>query len=302
MTVVVTGSAGFLGRAVVARLVALGRPVLGLDRVPAPIQGPGHRELCVDLLAGDGRTAAALRGARGVLHLAGCPGVRDGRADIAWLRHRDNVLASAAVLAAAGLEVPIVVATSSSVYGGTVDGRACREDDPLRPRGGYALSKAAVEELCAAHNAAGGTVVLARPFTVAGEGQRPDMALALWIEAARAGRPLRVLGSPDRTRDITDVHEVAKALVDLLDLGVPGPVNVGTGVGHTLAAMIAAVSAELGRAGSVEIEPAGHDEVRDTLADTTRLRELIGWAPSTDLRELVARQIAAASRRQYAIA
>lgn len=302
MTVAVTGTAGFLGRAVVARLVALGRPVLGVDRLPTPVQGPGHRQLCLDLLDGDGRAAAALRSARGVIHLAGCPGVRDRRPDIAWLRHRDNVLASAAVLAAAGLEVPTVVATSSSVYGGTAEGRACREDDPLRPRGGYARSKAAVEALCEAHNAAGGTVVLARPFTVAGEGQRPDMALALWIEAARGGRPLRVLGSPDRTRDITDVHQVARALVDLLDAGVPGPVNVGTGVGHTLASMIAAVSAELGRAVSIEIEPASHDEVRDTLADTTRLRELIGWAPSTDLRALVGRQIAAASTRQYAIA
>ncbi|MGQ0844657.1 MAG: NAD-dependent epimerase/dehydratase family protein [Sporichthyaceae bacterium] len=299
MTVVVTGSAGFLGRAVVARLLAAGRPVLGIDRLPAPVQGPGHRELCVDLLDADPRTAAALRTAGGVVHLAGCPGVRDRRPDVAWHRHRDNVLATAVVLAATDRDTPVVVSTSSSIYGGSSDGRPCREDDALRPRGGYARSKAEVEALCQAHNCAGGRVVLARPFTVAGEGQRPDMALALWIEAALAGRPLRILGSPDRTRDLTDVRQVARALVDLLNAGIPGPVNVGTGVGHSLAQMVAAVGAGLGLPVSIEVEPAAHDEVRDTLADTTRLRELIGWAPSTDLADLVARQIASAdaSRR-----
>lgn len=293
MTVVVTGSAGFLGRAVVERLLAAGRPVLGIDRTPAPVQGLGHRELTVDLLDPDGRSGNALRAASGVIHLAGCPGVRDPRPDIAWHRHRDNVLATAAVLAGAGPDVPVLVATSSSVYGGTAEARRCREDDKLRPRGGYARSKADVEVLCRAHDAAGGRVVVARPFTVAGEGQRPDMALAIWIAAARAGRPLRVLGSLDRTRDITDVREVARAMVDLLDLGEPGPVNIGTGIGHRLGDLVAAVGDGLGVEIRIEVEPATRDEVRDTLADTTRLRELIGFVPSTDLRALVARQIAA---------
>lgn len=293
MTVVVTGSAGFLGRAVVAHLLAHGRSVLGVDRRPAPAQGPGHQELRVDLLDPDGGSAQALRDAEAVIHLAGCPGVRDPRPDIAWHRHRDNVLATASVLAAVDSDVPVLVATSSSVYGGATDGRPCREDDALRPRGGYARSKAEVEDMCAAHNAAGGRVIIARPFTVAGEGQRADMALAIWIAAAREGRPLRVLGSPERTRDLTDVRQVARAFVDLLGTGVPGPVNVGTGVGHTLADMAAAVGAALRATVRLEVEPAHHDEVRDTLADTTRLRELIGWAPRTDLADVVARQIAA---------
>ncbi len=293
MTVVVTGSAGFLGRAVVARLLTEGHQVLGIDRRPAPVQGPGHRELCADLLEADDRVTTALRGAEGVLHLAGCPGVRDNRPDIAWHRHRDNVLATAAVLAGVGRDVPLLVATSSSVYGGANEGRPCHEGDPLRPRGGYARSKALVEAMCQAHNTAGGCVVLARPFTVAGEGQRADMALAIWIDAARKGRPLRVLGSPDRTRDITDVRDAARAFVDLLEVGVPGVVNVGTGLGHSLAEMIAAVGTGLGVEVRIEIEPADHIEVRDTLADTTRLRDLIGWVPSTDLTEVITRQIAA---------
>ncbi|HUR75126.1 MAG TPA: NAD(P)-dependent oxidoreductase [Sporichthya sp.] len=293
----VTGSAGFLGRAVVARLMATGRDVVGIDRrgaVPTSSPtGPKHTELHADLNGSDPRAAAAIREATGVIHLAGCPGVRDARSDIAWYRHRDNVLATAAVLAAAGRRVPVVAATSSSIYGGSFSGRACLETDELRPRGGYAASKAVTEALCREHNLAGGRVVIARPFTVAGEGQRPDMALASWIDAARAGRPLRILGGPDRTRDLTDVRDAARALIGLLDAGEPGAVNVGTGVPIRLGEMVEAIAAGLDVEVRTRIEPAGPEEVGETRADTRRLAALVGFVPVTDLADVVARQIAA---------
>ncbi len=294
MAVVVTGSAGFLGQAVVARLLAAGREVVGVDRRGAVPTAAGHSELHADLLGHDGIAAEAIRQASGVIHLAGCPGVRDLRADVAWYRHRDNVLAAAAVLGAAGRRTPVVVATSSSIYGGSVGGRACTEDDPLNPRGGYAASKALAESLCRDHNSAGGRVVIARPFTVAGEGQRSDMALAMWIEAAQAGRPLRILGGPERTRDVTDVRDAARALVALLDADEPGPVNIGTGTPIRLDAMVEAIATSLDVEVRTRVEPAGPEEVSDTRADTRRLASLVGFVPETDLADVVARQIAAA--------
>lgn len=299
MAVVVTGSAGFVGRAVVAHLLAAGREVVGIDRRGATPMGhgpsglPGHSELHADLLGPDGVAAAAIREAAGVIHLAGCPGVRDARADVAWYRHRDNVLATAAVLGSAGRRTTVVVATSSSIYGGSVNGRACAETDLLNPRGGYAASKALAEALCRDHNEAGGRVVIARPFTVAGEGQRSDMALASWIEAAQAGRPLRILGGPGRTRDITDVRDAARALVALLDADEPGAVNVGTGVPVRLDAMVEAIAAGLDVEVRTRVEPAGPEEVANTRADTRRLASLVGFVPVTDLADVVARQIAA---------
>lgn len=298
MAVVVTGSAGFLGRAVVARLLAAGREVVGVDRRGAvPMHtgpaAPRHTELHADLLGYDGIAAAAIRDASGVIHLAGCPGVRDARSDVAWYRHRDNVLATAAALGAAGRRTTVVVATSSSIYGGSVGGRACVETDPLNPRGGYAASKALAEQLCRDHNEAGGRVVIARPFTVAGEGQRSDMALATWIEAARAGQPLRILGGPERTRDVTDVRDAARALVALLDADEPGAVNVGTGSPIRLGTMVETIAATLDVEVRTRVEPAGPDEVSDTRADTRRLADLVGFVPVTDLAAVVTRQIEA---------
>lgn len=293
---VVTGASGFIGRVLVRTLLDAGRPVVAVDRRPYPAV-EGVTVLAADLLDGDPAVRAALRSASAVFHLAGCPGVRDGGADVAYRRRRDNPLAAAAVLDAVPRRTPVIVTSSSSVYGGTLGRgglpRPSVETDPPRPRGGYAHSKVAVEAICAARLRDGGTVAVARPFTAAGEGQRPDMALARWIDAARRGRPLSVLGSPNRTRDVTDVRDVARALIALADERFRGPVNVGTGVGHTLRAMIDAVADVLGVPVTTFVTPAARKEVPATLADTTRLRRLTGVVAATDLRDVVRRQVAA---------
>lgn len=289
MPVVVTGAAGFIGAAVVRRLVGLGEHVVAVDRRPGS-RRPGVRTLTADLLDADDAVSAALRSADAVVHLAGCPGVRDNRPDVAHHRRRDNLDAATRVLDAVPRGVPVVVASSSSVYGGTRGGRPSAETDPLAPIGGYALSKAAVEALCADHAAAGARVTVTRPFTVAGEGQRPDMALSRWITAVRLGLPVQVYGSTDRRRDVTDVRAVAAALVGLAALGEPGPVNVGTGTGHSLAELVAEVESAVGAPADVHLLPAAPDEVPETLADTRRLGELLGWVPRTELRHVVRRQ------------
>lgn len=297
MYVVVTGAAGFIGRHVVARLRAGGVEVVGIDRLPW-LPADGETPLLADLAEPDPRVCEALAGAAGVIHLAARPGVRDPAADIERRRHRDNVVAGARVLDGTPRDTPVVVASSSSVYGGAgapERPRPCREDAPLRPRGGYARSKAALEGHCRARARRGGRVGVARPFTVAGEGQRPDMALARWIAALRDGRPAQVLGDVGRRRDVTDVRDVAEGLVRLLEVTGTPVVNLGTGVTHRLDTLVAAVADALGVPPRLRLVPAGPQEVPSTLADTQRCRDLLGLRLRTDLTDLVRRQVAAAT-------
>jgi len=290
VTVVVTGSSGFIGSHLCASARALGKPTVELDRVPST----HGATIQTDLADPSDEAHDALRTADAVWHLAARPGIRDRRPDIARLRHRDNVVAASNVLAAVPPDTPLVVTSSSSVYGSSRHGRIdrpCRESDPLRPTGGYARSKVTMERLCALR-AANGRVAVARPFTVAGEGQRSDMAIATWIESVRAGRAVTILGSPERTRDVTDVRDVVRALIVVAERNISGAVNLGSGRANTLADIVCAVSQALALPALIDVVPANTEEVSATRADTTRA-ELLGIAFVTDLRALVKRQVAA---------
>ena len=289
MTVVVTGAAGFIGRHLVAALHQRGETVVGIDRRDAI--GPQAALAVVADLSddSDGIVSDVLAGADAVFHLAAFPGVRAAGAHAEQRRRSDNIEATRRVLDAVPLSTPLVVTSSSSVYGGST-GVASAETDRLLPRGAYAESKVEVERLCARRVSRGGLVAVARPFTVAGEGQRPDMAIAGWLAAARRGAPLRVLGAATRRRDVTDVRDVVKGLLAMADRGVRSTINLGTGQAHTLAAMCAAVAAALDTEVQMSRAPAGAQEPPATLADTTRCARLLGFVPSTDLPALVRRQ------------
>lgn len=293
--VVVTGSAGFIGAQLVRALAGEGARITGIDRRAPALDLPG-RHLQLDLTAP--HTAPLLRdvvgGADIVFHLAARPGVRGGGADIERARKVDNVDAGRRILELTPLAVPVVVTSSSSVYGGArIEGsgvRASCERDPLAPLGGYARSKAALEELCARRVAGGGIVAVARPFTVAGEGQRPDMALSRWLAAAAAGRPIEILGGLARSRDVTDVRDVVRGLVALGARGESTTVNLGTGCTRTLGELVDAVATVVGRPVTVEIRPAGAEEPPATRAHTARCRAVCGFVPQTDLLAVVRRQ------------
>ena len=109
--------------------------------------------------------------------------------------------------------------------------------------GGYGRSKAAVEELCRSRLARGGRTWIARPFTIVGEGQRADMAVARWTAALLAGKPLQLFAPLDASRDVTDVRDMCSVLTRLAELpGKGGVVNVGTGVSRTLGEIIATLA------------------------------------------------------------
>lgn len=300
MGIVVTGASGFLGNTLVPTLTSLGHDVVAIDRAAPSFFGPAVTHVQCELSTPTAEAVTALREADAIIHLAGCPGVRDSAPMVARRRHRDNVLATEAVLAATPAHTPAIVLSSSSVYGGArsvsttraTTVRASHEDDTLYARGGYAASKIAAEQVCRARAQAGGHVLVVRPFTVLGEGQRADMAVARWAREARTTGAVTVLGDPQRTRDFTDVRDVARVLAALARLAPAGTVNLGTGRGHNLAALAAAVSTAVGITPQLHVVPAGEAEVAHTRAHTAALQRLVGFVPHTDLPDVVARSVA----------
>ena len=283
--VVITGGAGFIGRRLARELLECGRRVRVIDRKPAATDGCEHVQ--ADLVCDD--IADALT-ATVVFHLAGRPGVRGDDPETERQRVRDNVFATERVVSQTPMDVPVVFASSSSVYGGAHGGPCCEDDLPA-PLGGYAWSKIAAEQLCRARAGAGGLVHIARLFTVVGEGQRPDMALAMWVAAVAAGRPVLVFGDLHRSRDFTDVADAVDSLIRLAALPSPSIVNIGTGVGQTVGALLDAIGLHLGRRPDVRLVESPRQDPQATLADTTRLQRITGRKLQTDLVDVVGRYL-----------
>ena len=311
MSIVVTGACGFIGSTLVPMLAAHSN-VVAIDRRPAhrdPCDMPGVCAIQGELTQPGDEILDALHEAEAVIHLAGCPGVRDAAPDVEFRRYRDNVAATRMVLDSTHVRTPVLVASSSSVYGGarallgpaqqaggSIPLRASRESDPVLPLGGYAASKVRAETVCRERARAGRSVLIVRPFTVLGEGQRPDMAMTRWALQARRTGAVTVLGSPQRTRDFTDIAVVAQTLITLIFAGVDGTVNLGTGRAQSLAELARAAGAAVGVPDpDLHVVRADRAEVSYTLADTERLTSLVGPVPATDLYDVARRAIASLS-------
>jgi len=308
--VVVTGGAGFVGSHLVERLMRRGCRVRVLDdlstgslRNLAGAEGNPDLEVIVGSAADPEVAARACRGAGSVFHLAGVVGVQ--RLAVEPLHVMQGNLRCTEVMleVAARDRLPILIASSSEVYGqGPVP---FREDDPVRPgstsglRGGYACAKAMGEWLALAHaHERGLPVVVARLFNVVGPRQNGayGMVLPRFLQQAREGRPLTVFGDGSQTRCFGAVREVAEALADLLATdGARGQcVNVGSDREIAVLRLAELVRAAVGSASPIECVP--HDRVfpkgfldpARRLPSLERLRALIGWAPEQPVESIVA--------------
>jgi nucleoside-diphosphate-sugar epimerase len=308
MRVVVTGAAGFIGSHVCERLLDRGDRVLGVDALTASYDPALKRRNGAGLLALDGfdllhrdvnesGLSEVLAGADVVCHLAGAPGVRSTDR---WMLENGNVGATRAVMtAAAQAAVPrVVLASSSSVYAPTRS--LVGEGAPLAPISPYGRSKLEAERLALAVADRGDTeLVVLRFFTVYGPRQRPDMAFARFIAAARAGggQSMPLYGDGRQRRDFTYVGDAAEAVLLAIERGRPGGVyNVSGGRSVTLAHAFELLAASLGAAPPLAHAPTDRREHRCTAADLTLAARDLGYAPRVPLEQGVEEQVAAEQR------
>lgn len=89
----------------------------------------------------------------------------------------------------------------------------------------------------------------------------------------------------NQIRDFLHVEDVAGAFVALLESGVTGPVNIGSGLPVTLKEVIYKIADKLGRGGLLQFGaiPASTDEAPVLFADTRRLSQEVGWTPKFNL-------------------
>ena len=291
-TCVVTGAAGFIGSQVAHRLLDRGCRVVGIDaytdsyavgekraRTAALTARPGYSHVEGDLV--DLPLAQVLDGASAAFHLAGRPGVRPSFEieDRYW---HDNVEATRRLLDGAAATPSmrrLVYASSSSVYG---DARLpFRESGTPAPISPYGRTKLEAERLCLEANGPRLETVALRYFTVYGPGQRPDLGLRRFAEAALEGRPIGLLGDGTQSRDFTYIDDVVDATIRAAEApGAPGlAINVGGGTRISLLEVFDLLQGLVDIPLQIARQPFARGDVRHTSADGARARTVLGWAP-----------------------
>jgi nucleoside-diphosphate-sugar epimerase len=299
MRYVVTGAAGFIGSHLAERLLADGHDVAGLDAFtdyydPA-LKEENARNLDVRRvdLADDPLDFA---GFDGIFHLAGQPGV-NSFGDVFPVYLRRNLQASQRLFEAAARDgVRVVFASSSSVYG-AAERYPTPEETPPHPLSPYGITKLACEHLSDAYRRQFGLdVVVLRYFNAFGPRQRPDMAFTRIVHALAEGGTFELYGDGDQSRSWTYVSDIVEGTM-LAMRGGSGTYNVGGAHEASMNESIALLQEIAGRTLDLRRHPAVAGDQRRTQADTTRIRDELGWQPLVSLEDGLARQWAWASAR-----
>lgn len=296
--VVVTGGAGFLGRHLVRVLEARGARVIVPRRVEIDLRDVGATVRWVVAAAPDYLVHAAATGG----------GIGFMQAHPAQACTDNLLLNTAAIEAARAAGVRRYVGVSSAcAYPGNPP-QPMREahigdGEPEPTNGPYGYAKRLMLVQGAAVAAEYGLdCAFAVPTNLYGPGDdfspaRSHVVPALlrrFEEARRAGQDEVVCwGTGRATRDLLHVADAAEGIVRLLEVGGgPAPVNLGSGVEHTVAEIAAAVARAVGFEGAIRWDVARPDGMLRKVLDVTRARTRLGWSARIPLDQGLAETVA----------
>lgn len=318
--VLVTGSAGFIGAALTARLLATGHKVLGIDnlnayydptlkfeRLKALGEQENFRQLEIDIADSEAFTRAYRDFApHKVLHMAAQAGVRYSIANPhAYVD--SNIKGFLNVLEACrhfGCE-HLVFASSSSVYGANSMMPYSTHGPSDHPVSLYAATKKANEMM--AHSYAhlhSLPCTGLRYFTVYGPWGRPDMAVYGFTKKILEGQTIQLFNHGHHRRDFTYIDDIVEVTLRVLNSparpnqtwsGInPDPAtsrapfrlyNAGNNSPVLLSDFIATLELVIGKQAKLEMLPLQPGDVADTFADVADLKRDFGFAPRTSLQE-----------------
>src|SRR5574343_162686 len=306
MKVLLTGAAGFIGRATAEALLKAGHQVVAVDnlndyyavslkhaRLATLREQPGLQFYQLDVADWPALDALfAEQRPDAVIHLAAQAGVRYSIQN-PHAYAQSNLLGMAYILEACR-QHPVqhlVYASSSSVYGKNAKAPFAEDDRTDQPVSFYAASKKANEVMAASYShlyqlpATG-----LRFFTVYGPWGRPDMAPWLFTEAILRGEPIKVFNHGRLQRDFTYIDDIVEGILRVLAQPPQGDCphtlyNIGNHQPVELMTFTSTIEQALGREAEKIYLPMQDGDVPITYADTQKLRDAVGFSPDTPLAD-----------------
>src|SRR5882672_3173347 len=286
--------AGFLGRALTARVVASGRPVYLLARRSA-----GGMPSGVSVHTGGLDNEAALRAllphCGTVIHLASTT-TPSLSADHPLLEVDQNIAPTVRFLKVLE-EFPAIhllyLSTGGALYGDT-ELQPATEAAAVAPRSYHGAGKAAIEALLGAQaSRSGSALTVLRPANFYGPYQPLRAGFGVirtMLEHARNGTEFEIWGDGEAVRDflyIDDMVEVCHRFIQLPD--DRGTYNVGSGAGYSINQVRALVERVCGQPLRVRYRPRRAVDVQRIVLDITRVSRRLEWTPRVDLEEGIRR-------------
>ncbi len=308
--VLVTGGAGFIGSHLVERLLSDGKSVVVIDDCSTgslenlkAIEANSKLTIVVGKISECAELSQIIAGSESIFHLAAAVGVElvvnSPMRVIETNLHETEIL----LKAAAEFRTPVLLASTSEVYGKSQKEAFSEDDDlligsPQQSRWSYACSKLMDEFLalaCAKEKQL--PVIITRLFNTVGPRQtgRYGMVLPRFIAAAKHGEPLRVFGDGKQTRCFCFVHDTMEALVRLQNCpAARGEIfNVGGTEEVSIAELAKLVIETLRSKSKIQFVPydeaysPGFEDMMRRKPVVEKLARTIGFKPATTLREII---------------
>lgn len=299
--ILVTGAGGFIGHHLVHRLKGDGHWVRGADIKMPEYEATAADEFALLDLRNFDNCLQATRSVDEVYNLAADMGgigyITAYLADIA----RNNILINAHMLEASRLQGigKFLFSSSACVYAQSK--QRCAEVTPLReedafpaePEPGYGWEKLYAEELCRYYRHDYGLETRIVRFhnvygplgTYAGGKEKVPAAICRKVAQLNNGDEIEIWGDGQQTRSFMYIEDCVEGLIRLMASAHPQALNLGTDRLVTIDELVDLVSAIAGKKLIKRHDKSKPQGVRGRNSDNTRLREVLGWEPSTTLEK-----------------
>ena len=314
MRVFITGGAGFVGSHLCEALLERGDEVSVLDNLStgsidniAHLKGHPRFRYTIDTVENEPLLAELIDRADVVVHLAAAVGVK---LIVEQPVHtiETNVHGTEVVLRHANKKKKLVlIASTSEVYGtSTTVPFAENADLVLGPtskhRWAYACSKLIDEFLALAYwKERKLPVIVVRLFNTVGPRQTGQYGMVIpnFVRQALAGQPITVFGDGTQSRSFTYVGDVVRALIALIDepRAVGQVFNIGNGREISIGDLAEKVKTLTGSNSEIVRIPydqayeSGFEDMPRRVPDITKIAQLVGYAPTVELDEILDRVI-----------
>ncbi len=297
--ILITGGAGFIGTHLIARLLemdycgsitAFDDFSVGREDNVLALQSSGMR---IRMVCGDVRDGKALDsvlpGIDTVYHLAAVVGVDRVLAfpEDTW----DVEVNGTRKLLEKCVEHRVrrfFLASSSECYGCCdISMSPMSESDAIKPNTHYGEAKLECEKMCSRYSGEGKlSCVTARYFNVYGSGQSFNgYVIPNMVDSAINGRPIKIYGHGNQTRDFMYIDDAVDATIKLADSRCEGVYNIGSGKSISINDLAKMVTDITGSQSGIIYAPVRRlTDIESKLCDNTKIRQAVDWVPANDIR------------------